>query len=125
MMQTVSSAVVLLSGLVYIFVLSSRSGQRSSALHLDYSSPTGNKNIPTPLGVGIFLVPVAGLVYIFAFGEDRGSPRSSPRRQQSAGLLHLDYSSPSHNIKISRYPDGVSAYLSAYRFVNTLHLFER
>ena len=27
---------------------------------------------------------------------NRGSPRSSPRRQQSTGLLHLDYSSPGH-----------------------------
>ena len=30
-----------------------------------------------------------GFVYIFAFGENKSSARSSPRRQQSAGLLHL------------------------------------
>ena len=40
-----------------------------------------------------------GLVCIFAIGEDRGSPRSSPRRQGFPEALHLDYSSPRTNQK--------------------------
>ena len=41
-----------------------------------------------------FLAGAQGLVCIFAIGADKGSPPSSRRRQQSTGLLHLDYSSP-------------------------------
>ena len=40
----------------------------------------------TPEGTRLHLLPT---------GADRGSPTSSRRRQQSPGLLHLDYSSPS------------------------------
>ena len=54
---------------------------------------------------GSFMVAEAGLVCICAKGTDRGSPRSSPRRQQSTGLLHLDYSSPAPHKKDS-HPDG-------------------
>ena len=59
----------------------------------------------------MYLVRRKGL---FAFslttvGENRGSPRSSPRRQQSTGLLHLDYSSPFININIKRViPNGIT-----------------
>ena len=37
--------------------------------------------------------------FSFLQKENKGSPRSSPRRQQSTGLLHLDGSSPRANQK--------------------------
>ena len=40
-----------------------------------------------------------GLVCIFAFGENKGSARSSPRRQQSPGLLHRIVRVPPNQIK--------------------------
>ena len=33
-------------------------------------------------------------LFAFCRGQNSCSARSSPRRQQSTGLLHLDYSSP-------------------------------
>ena len=39
--------------------------------------------------MAFYLAEEKGFVYIFAHGKDKGFARSSPREQQSTGLLHL------------------------------------
>ena len=51
-----------------------------------------------------FMGWMMGLVCIFTAGENKGSARSSPRRQQSPGLLHFGSSSPKERNK--RHPKG-------------------
>ena len=77
--------------------------------HCDYSIPGGMKKRDTPMGycgaanrTRLHFLPVA---------ENRCSHQFlNWWRQHATGMLHLDYSSPG-GTKISRYPDGVSAYL--------------
>ena len=52
-----------------------------------------------------FHAPEGTRLHLLPTGADRGSPTSSRRRQQSTGLLYLNYSSPA---VYQKYGDGKS-----------------
>ena len=53
--------------------------------------------------------------FIFAWGENRGFARSSPREQQSTGLLHLDFRISFVQCKKRKIPNGIFLFLVTRR----------